>query len=304
LINEERTDESLGTRAGWVKSPFNPVLGGELGTCFDLSLLKEGGILRMWFSWRPKNSLALTTSKDGIHWSHPLIVLSPNPNTDWEHDLNRPSIVKRSDGYHMWYTGQARGRSWLGYATSPNGVSWQRMSPKPVLSAELEWEKVAVMCPHVIWDEELGLFRMWYSGGEQYEPNAIGYATSPDGLGWTKHPGNPVFISDPSHPWEQHKVTACQVMRHEGWYVMFYIGFENEHLARIGLARSRDGLGHWERHPANPIIFPGRDTWDGDATYKPFVILDDDHWLLWYNGRKGGLEQIGLAVHEGRDLGF
>ena len=38
------------------------------------------------------------------------------------------------------------------------------------------------MCPHVIWDEEMKLFRMWYSGGEQYEPNAIGYATSPDGL--------------------------------------------------------------------------------------------------------------------------
>ena len=28
------------------------------------------------------------------------------------------------------------------------------------------------------------------------------------------------------------------------------------------------------------------------------------HWLLWYNGRKGGVEQIGLALHEGEDLGF
>ena len=32
---------------------------------------------------------------------------------------------------------------------------------------------------------------MWYSGGEQYEPNAIGYATSPDGLAWTKHAKQP-----------------------------------------------------------------------------------------------------------------
>jgi hypothetical protein len=27
-------------------------------------------------------------------------------------------------------------------------------------------------------------------------------------------------------------------------------------------------------------------------------------WFLWYNGRKGAVEQIGLAVHEGEDLGF
>ena len=52
---------------------------------------------------------------------------------------------------------------------------------KPVLSAEAAWEKVAVMCPHVIYDDEQGRYHMWYSGGEQYEPNAIGYATSPTG---------------------------------------------------------------------------------------------------------------------------
>ena len=39
---------------------------------------------------------------------------------------------------------------------------------------------------------------MWYSGGEQNEPNAIGYATSPDGLTWTKHGSNPVFVPDPT----------------------------------------------------------------------------------------------------------
>ena len=65
------------------------------------------------------------------------------------------------------------------------------MSDKPVLFAEKPWEKVAVICPHVLWDEQAKLYRMWYSGGEQYEPNAIGYATSPDGLTWTKHAQQP-----------------------------------------------------------------------------------------------------------------
>jgi beta-1,2-mannobiose phosphorylase / 1,2-beta-oligomannan phosphorylase len=65
------------TTAGWVKYAKNPVLGGELGTCFDISVLKEGDTYRMWFSWRPKRSIALVESKDGVQWSKPVIVLGP-----------------------------------------------------------------------------------------------------------------------------------------------------------------------------------------------------------------------------------
>ena len=181
------------TAAGWVKYAKNPVLGGDLGTCFDLSVLKEGDTYRMWFSWRPKKSIALVESKDGIQWSKPEIVIGPNDKTDWENDLNRPVVIKNGDRYQMWYTGQARGKSWIGYATSKDGKAWKRESDKPVLSAEQPWEKVAVMCPHVLYDDKAKLYRMWYSGGEQGEPNAIGYATSEDGLKWAKHKNNPIF---------------------------------------------------------------------------------------------------------------
>jgi len=297
-------DPPAETSAGWVKSPASPVLGGKLGTCFDVALLKDGGKFRMWFSWRPRASVALTESTDGIRWSEPEIVLGPNKATDWEADINRPAVLKRDDGYHLWYTGQARGHSWIGYATSPDGKTWKRMSAKPVLSSEKPWEKVALMCPHVIWDAQARLFRLWYSGGEQYEPNAIGYATSPDGLVWTKHATNPIFAADPASAWERHKVTACQVVRQGEWHLMFYIGFRDEDHAQIGIARSKDGISGWQRHPANPIIRPGKDKWDHDACYKPFAVLEGGRWMLWYNGRRGNMEQIGLATHEGADLGF
>jgi hypothetical protein len=291
------------TTAGWVKYPKNPVLGGDLGTCFDISVLKEGNTYRMWFSWRPRKSIALVESGDGIRWSRPVIVLGPNEATDWENDLNRPIVLRNGDRYQMWYTGQARGRSWIGYATSRDGKTWQRMSDKPVLSPEKPWEKVAVMCPHVLYDGEEKRYRMWYSGGEQYEPDAIGYATSPDGVKWTKHDDNPILRPAPDHAWEKERVTACQVLRSGGWHLMFYIGFRDRDHAQIGLARSRDGITGWQRHPANPIIRPGKDKWDHDAVYKPFAIDDGRRWLLWYNGRKGDVEQIGLALHEGLDLG-
>ena len=292
------------TSAGWIKSPANPVLGGALGTCFDIAVLKEGDTFRMWFSWRPKKSIAITESKDGVHWGEPVIVLGPNKETDWEADINRPAILRRDGGYHIWYTGQAGGQSRIGYATSTDGKTWTRRSAKPVLSPEQPWEKAALMCPHVIWDEQSRRFRMWYSGGEQYEPDAIGYATSPDGLAWTRHAANPVFRPDPAIAWEKHKVTACQVVRQGEWHLMFYIGFRDRDHAQIGLARSRDGVTGWQRHPANPIIRPGENQWDADACYKPFAIRDGGRWSLWYNGRRGSAEQIGLAIHEGEDLGF
>ena len=37
---------------------------------------------------------------------------------------------------------------------------------------------------------------------------------------------------------------------------------------------------------------------------QTLAIQDGQKWLLWYNGRIGGVEQIELATHEGEDLGF
>jgi predicted GH43/DUF377 family glycosyl hydrolase len=291
------------TGAGWVKYDHNPVLGGKLGTCFDVAVLRDGDKYRMWFSWRPKKSIALTESDDGLRWSDPQIVLGPRAS-GWEDDINRPAVLKRPDAYHLWYTGQAKGRSWIGHATSPDGKAWKRAGEKPVLPPEAKWEKSALMCPDVMWDEDKQLYRMWYSGGEQYEPDAIGYATSRDGDTWTKFAENPIFAADRKSTWEQHKVTACQVIRRGAWYYMFYIGFRDVDHARIGLARSRDGVSQWQRHPGNPIISPTPGAWDHDAVYKPSAIFDGKRWILWYNGRRGGEEQIGVAMHEGEDLGF
>ncbi|MDD4515852.1 hypothetical protein [Massilibacteroides sp.] len=283
----------------------SPVLGGgDLGTIFDISVLKEDGIYKMYCSWRPKKSLALSTSTDGINWSSPEIILAPNSKTYWEEEVNRPIVVKKGNIYHMWYTGQAQSKySWIGYATSIDGINFKRMSDKPVISAEEEWEKVAVMCPHVIWDEKENLFKMWYSGGDQYEPDAIGYATSPDGLNWTKQK-TPVFDADPDNVWEQHKVTACQVVKRENDYLMFYIGFRNLHYAQIGMARSKNGIDRWERYSGNPIIAPTPGKWDADACYKPYAIQEKDRWILWYNGRNKTLEQIGVAFYNKHTLDF
>jgi predicted GH43/DUF377 family glycosyl hydrolase len=296
------------TTAGWHKYSGSPVLGGKLGTCFDVCVLKKGTEYLMWFSWRPKQSIALTESQDGIHWNSPVIALAPNTISGWEADVNRPVVIEHAGEYQMWYTGQAHDRSAIGYAVSRDGIHWKRMSRKPVLSPNKPWEKVAVMCPDVIWDSSARVYRMWYSAGDNYEPDAIGYATSPDGIHWRKWARNPIFRADRHDQWEQQRVTACQVIHAGEWFYMFYIGFRDINHAQIGLARSKNGISGWQRLPQNPVVRAGirADEWDHDACYKPYAVWDAEHnrWLLWYNGRNGHFEQIGLAIHDGKRLGF
>lgn len=52
----------------WEKYAGNPVLGGELGTCFDISVSAVNGRYLMWFSWRPRHGIGLAESDDGLHW--------------------------------------------------------------------------------------------------------------------------------------------------------------------------------------------------------------------------------------------
>ena len=307
--------ESTGTHGGWNKSPHNPLLKwDEHGTCFDPSILVDEPPhpkYRLYFSWRAQNAIALIESDDAQHWSAPRIVLGSAPRRDHsEFEINRQIVLKHDGLYHMYYSGQApdhrsNGHARIFHAVSLDGYEWKR-DAHCALTGTADWEKLGVMCPHVNWNAERRIFQMWYSGmsdgGSMYEPDAIGYAESPDGTLWQKRPANPIFKAADIPSGAIMKVTACQVLQLDGWHMMFYIGFQDHDKATICLARSKDGISNWEQHPQNPIIAPTPAAWDADSCYKPSACFDGHRWLLWYNGRRGEPEQLGLATKEGRDL--
>ena len=293
------------TRGGWVKCPANPLLGGaELGTCFDVHVKRVSTGYRMYFSWRTHLAIAVTDSADGIHWGAPRIVLSPDPTSGWEDKVNRNCVVEEDDGrILMWYTGQARKRSLIGLAESTDGgISFHRVGTEPVMIPEFPWERDSVMNPFVL--KENGVYRMWYAAGETYEPNALGYAESTDGVNWKKSRINPIFCAG-KESCDSARVGGCEVLkRPDGSYIMFYIGYEDIHTARICAAASPDGIRQWTRLASNPLVSPGRDCWDGDACYKPSVVFEPDksRWRLWYNGRLQHAEYVGMAEHPGVTL--
>lgn len=277
----------------------------ELGTCFDVNVVPWGEArYNSYFSWRSQNCIALARSEDGIHWSEPVRCLEADPTSGWEDRVNRATVWFKEGTYHMWYSGQARGHTRIGYATSRDGVHFRRVSRLPVMISEYPHEGFSVMNPYVRWDEARHLWRMWYASGETFEPNVLCYAESPDGLKWEKSPLNPIFVKGEGDSWDRDRIGACEVHPLEdGRWVMFYIGYSDIHTARIGAAISANGIAGWTRLKANPLVEPTPGEWDSTAVYKPSVVRERDRWLLWYNGRTQTREYIGMAEHRGTDLG-
>ena len=242
----------------------------------------------------------LYCSADGIHWDEPQITLEMDTSTG-ENNLNRNCVIPdpKGEGYLMWYSSQywegAHGKSWIGIARSDDGIHFERFYKDPVLVPEMEFEKESVMNPFVMYEN--GKFRMWYAAGETYEPNAICYAESDDGIHWEKYAGNPMFCCEPENEYEQNRIGAVQILKEEGGYLMFYIGYRDIHTACICAARSKDGITGWHRVPENPLVTPTPGTWDEHSCYKPGVIrADDGTYHIWYNGRRDGDEFIGYAT--------
>jgi hypothetical protein len=111
--------------------------------------------------------------------------------------LVSPCVVRIGDDYHMWYS-RALDEGGLvyriAYAISPDGISWTNVPGPATGGAVLEagaagnFDEAMVFFPIVtVTGNE---FQMWYSGWDSVYEVRTGYATSSDGINWTRVPGN------------------------------------------------------------------------------------------------------------------
>lgn len=283
---------------GWKKMYDSPIYGNEeTGTIFDPQVIEHEGLLLMSVSERKTGSIILLRSYDATHWQKECTLLKPRKYS-WEHVVNR-SCLRYVDGqWHLWYTGQHNNRGAIGHLVADSYMHFERpFISKPVLRAEMTTEGESLMNPCVLWNEQRKKFQMWYAAGESYEPDRLFYAESSDGDIWEKHP-TPILEKEPTHIWEQYKVGGCDVaLLPEGTYEMYYIGYQNVDVARICYATSADGI-HWARTDSNLCLSSSPNSWDSDAVYKPAVHLYQEKQYMWYNGRSGNKEYIGMAIRE------
>jgi hypothetical protein len=135
---------------------------------------------------------------------------------------------------------------------------------------------------------------MWFTGRSSGGDYGIGYATSPDGVGWAKYPANPVLVNGGLGEWDSQIARSPSVVNDGGTYHMFYSGTDNWPYFHIGHATSMDGIS-WTKDAANPVLSPTPGAWDAHEVYGPAVAMNGSDFEMFYGGNCGGAWMTGHA---------
>lgn len=184
--------------------------------------------------------------------------------------------------WKMWYVGNGVvDRSGIGYATSTDGVNWNKVTTTdPLFAPELEWEKGGIRSATVLYDA--GQYKMWYSANSFGSPDQrrIGYATSDDGITWRKNGG---AVLSGSADWNSYSIDTPTVVRADDMYHMWFSAIaEAEGASVIGHAQSRDGL-NWSIDES-PILM-NRGEWDAYSIDSPHVRYQNGLYEMWFIGK-------------------
>jgi len=120
------------------------------------------------------------------------------------------------------------------------GSGWTKHTYNPVLYAALSWETHGVFGPFVMKDGST--YKMWYTATDIFDVARIGYATSSDGISWTKNP-NAVLDVGSTGQWDSWGVYYPWVIKEASdSYKMWYAGTPDGLRGDIGLATSTNGI--------------------------------------------------------------
>lgn len=272
------------------------------------AVLFHEGQFHMFFNsftaWPGTIKVGYLTSRDGYHWQMvqdaPVFTTDQIPFGDGQADVS--SVLVMDDGTWLMYFHTIRSGQ-IGRATAASPLGPWSVGADPILNPGPSgaWDELGVIWPSVVRDENG--YRMYY-GGKRALNTAIGLATSPDGITWTKHDdpettnelyaeSDPVLTVDAS--WELNKVDRPRVTHSpDGWVMIFQGG----PIEMRGLALSDDGL-HWQKYPSNPVFtsksfpIPNAKTWDTNLLYK--------NGIYYYFMELGSLGETSLylTMHKG-----
>lgn len=283
-----------------------------------LSSLLAIGIALVSFAcgWRPEPNPAPTPSGGGLVKSDHNPLITEGEPDGWMALKADPVVIKDGDTYKMWFTGAGSDMLRIGYATSPDGIVWD-VHPEPVFEPGEPgtWDDFNVETVFVLKDE--GVYKMWYSGFQDWEKilaqeasmPAIGYATSEDGIHWTRYGDGPV-IDQYGVQWYGKRDDGVawadpHVIKEDGVHKMWLhgCGTVNPEIHAIAYATSLDGI-QWELHPDNPVFdVDPASRWENLAVFAPAVVVRGDTYEMWYGAsptKDGDFDTQGLTAYIAR----
>jgi predicted GH43/DUF377 family glycosyl hydrolase len=306
---------SLRAQYEWEKYPANPINIHGLPGSWDESVVgplvifnPDSSRYEMWYtelSNYPSAGVGFAYSNDGITWNkysgNPVIT----PSTGWDSLFIGPDCVMYENGmYKMWYTGwnsPTRYPHSVGYATSPDGINWDKYPGNPIFTPGSGWESGAVGYPSII--KVADGYWMFYTGEVSNGIALTGRAFSTDGIDWQRDlSNNPVLPAGDPGEWDQNNYIP-RVLEIDSLY-LWYTAENNPGVSgsAIGYATSADTGKTWHKYSGNPILSRGQTgQWDNGWIETGSIILKDNEFKLYYDGggnATGWMGRIGLATSQ------
>ena len=119
---------------------------------------------------------------------------------------------------------------------------------------------------------EGGTYHLWYTGYNKNRANGtkyLGYASSPDGFKWTRHPENPVF----DECWTE----DMHVVRHKDTYYMVAEGRKDV----AHLLTSKDRV-HWKEQGRLDVRYTNGRPLKPGSYATPVLWIENDIWYLFF----------------------
>jgi predicted GH43/DUF377 family glycosyl hydrolase len=130
--------------------------------------------------------------------------------------------------------------------------------------------------PFVLFDG--AIYHMWFEDVFANGATEIYYASSVNGLQWTRNNASPVFTRGALGSWDSHSVQPGAVIKDGNYFKMYYFGNSSESLAyKIGFATSIDGI-TWEKYP-NPIL--GAISNENNVASSSVVKIDSNYYMYY-----------------------
>lgn len=143
------------------------------------------------------------------------------------------------------------------------------------------WDSGFIQKPGVIWDQDAGVYRMWFDGIDSQGNVQIGLATSDDGVSWKKDINNPV-LSGSAGAWDESSGEhAPFVLKENDTFKMWYEGSRGGVPRQLGYAISTNGI-DWFKYAGNPVLHAGPGAYDQDVAGHGSVLNDGGTYKIWY----------------------
>ena len=151
-----------------------------------------------------------------------------------------PDVLFYEGQFHMFYTGFSNAQfnnSTIGYATSPDGLTWTEYANNPILVGNEQFPKI--QAPAVLVENDQWI--MYVDGGKNGDPlgQYILRATAPSPTGPWQLDSEPV-ITGIVRTWDRAQQPVT-VLHTENGYFLYYNGV-GAPGPQMGLAFSEDGI--------------------------------------------------------------